>query len=59
MAYGNHYKNINLIDRVCKYNPSEIFFYVKFDKKKEYPDNQHAIPLKKLNNLIRKIKNKN
>ena len=59
VAYGNHYKNINLIDRVCKYNPSEIFFYVKFDKKKEYPDNQHAIPLKKLNNLIRKIKNKN
>ncbi len=56
VAYGNHFKNISLINKVCKYNPSEIFFYVKFDKKKEYPDNQHAIPLKKLKNLIRKIK---
>ena len=56
IAYGNHYKKINSINKVCKYNPSEIFFYVKFDIKKKYPDDKHAIPLNKLNNLIRKIR---
>ena len=55
VAYGNHHKNISLIEKVCKYHPSEIFFYVKFNSKKKYPDNKHAIPISKLKNFIKKI----
>lgn len=58
VAYGNHYEKTNLILKVCKYNPSEIFFYVKMDIKKKYPDDLHAIPINKLNSLIKKLKNK-
>ena len=56
VAYGNHFKKVSLVYKVCKYNPSEIFFYIKLNKKKKYPDDRHAIPLKRLNNFIRNIK---
>ena len=59
VAYGNHFKKINLIPKVCSYKPSEIFFYIKLNKKRKYPDNIHAVPLKKLSNLIEEIKKLN
>ena len=58
VAYGNHYKKIAQIPNVAKYNPSEIFFYVKMNKKIIYPDNNHAVPLNRVKDLIKKI-NKN
>ena len=33
VAYGNHYEKIAQIPNVAKYNQSEIFFYVKMNKK--------------------------
>ena len=55
---GNHYKKIAQIPNVAKYNPSEIFFYVNMNKKIIYPDNNHAVPLNRVKDLIKKI-NKN
>ena len=57
VAYGNHFKNINYIPKVKKYNPSEIFFYIKMLNNVVYPDNTHAVPLNKIEKIIKKIKN--
>ena len=56
IAYGNHYNKIYQIPKVAKHNPSEIFFYVKMNKNINYPDNNHAVPLNQVKDLIKKIK---
>ena len=38
------------------YEPDSIFFYIKFDKKLNYPDDQHAIKIDDINFVIKKIK---
>ena len=55
VAYGNHYKNIFEVPKVCKYKPSEIFLYIKMNSRGKFPDNEHAVPLSKLNFLVKKI----
>ena len=55
VAYGNHYKNIFEIPKICKYKPSEIFLYIKMNSRGKFPDNEHAVPLSKLNILVKKI----
>lgn len=56
VSYGNHYSKINKIYQVKKYNPSEIFLYLKMDEKINYPDNKHAIPLNKISVMIKNLK---
>ncbi len=56
VAFGNHYNNVNYIPKVCFYKPSEIFFYIKMNKKRNYPDDKHAVSIKNLSQLIKKIK---
>jgi len=56
VAFGNHYNNVNYIPKVCFYKPSEIFFYIKMKKKRNYPDDKHAVSIKNLSQLIKKIK---
>ena len=56
VAYGNHQSKINQILKVKKYNPSEIFLYLKMNKKINYPDNEHAIPLNKISVMIKNLK---
>ena len=58
VAYGNHHKNLLNIPKVLKYQPSAIFFYVKMNRKLDYPDNDNAVPLKNVKDLINKIKKK-
>ena len=57
IAYGNHFDKIDQIYKVCDYQPSDIFFYIKMNKKLNYPDNKHAIPLKKISLILKKIRN--
>jgi sialic acid synthase SpsE len=56
IAYGNHFNKINQIYKVRKFNPSCIFFYIKMNKKLKYPDNKHAVPLKKLKIILNSFK---
>jgi sialic acid synthase SpsE len=57
VAYGNHFEKIEQIYKVRKYKPSDIFFYVKMNKKLKYPDDKHAIPLKKIDIILDRILN--
>ena len=52
ICYGNHSKYLNSIIDVKKFDPYAIFFYVKLNKKLNYPDNIHAIKLKNINKYI-------
>lgn len=55
VAYGNHSENLDTIPLSMAYKPDAIFFYVKLDKKLTYPDNKHAVPIKKLKKIIHRI----
>jgi sialic acid synthase SpsE len=57
VAYGNHFNKVDQIHKVCKYKPSEIFFYIKMNKMLNYPDDKHAVPLKKIDIILKKILN--
>jgi sialic acid synthase SpsE len=52
ICYGNHSKYLGSIIDAKKYQPYAIFFYVKLNKKLSYPDNIHAIELKKIKQYI-------
>lgn len=57
VAYGNHFEKIEQIHKVRKYKPSDIFFYIKMNKKLKYPDDKHAVPLKKIDIILDRILN--
>lgn len=52
VSFGNHNKNTKIMKQAIKYKPESIFFYVKINSKKPFPDDKHAI---KLNDINRKI----
>lgn len=52
VCYGNHSKYLRSLIDVKKYQPNAIFFYVKLNKKLNYPDNIHAIKLKNIKKYI-------
>ena len=55
-AFGLHC-NLSLIASLSVvYNPSAIFFYVKLDSDKDYPDNMHAISFNEINIFLQSIK---
>ena len=59
VGYGHHYRNINTIILSTFFDPSFYFFYIKrpnFNKKKVYPDNDHAFFFNELNELMDIIK---
>ena len=53
IGYGLHSKDDNLILMAMSFRANPIFFYVRPDKKKIYPDNEHAIIAKELKSKIR------
>ncbi len=57
ISYGNHFDKINEVTKVKKYEPSEIFLYIKMNKNLKYPDNKHAVPLSKIANMVKKLSN--
>ena len=56
VCFGSHYKNKGNLLAACKHDPKAIFFYLKLNKKLQYPDNKHAIPLNKIKFIINNIK---
>ena len=57
VAYGNHSQYFECISNSVFFNPCAIFFYVKLNKNLKYPDNKHAVSLKKLDKILKNIKN--
>ena len=56
VSYGNHSNQINSLPKSVFLKPSCIFFYVKLNKKLNYPDNDHAISLNSLDPILEKIR---
>lgn len=56
VSFGLHSDNINVLYMALVYEPSDILFYVKLDRDLEYPDSRHAIPLKKVNEVVKNLK---
>ena len=56
IAFGSHCENKKIFFTALAFEPSDIFFYVKGDDGKKYPDDKHAIPLKNVEELITNIK---
>ena len=53
VGYSNHFHDLNSINMLSYYNPKVIMLYIKSSKSKEikYPDNKHAVYIKKLEKL--------
>ena len=58
VAYGNHSHYRSAISKSVLFKPDYIFFYVKLNKKLNYPDNIHAIKLGELTKILNDIKQK-
>jgi N,N'-diacetyllegionaminate synthase len=58
VSYGNHSYGLSSIFKSLKYNPNSIFFYVKGNRINiSHPDERHAIRLKDLKQILKKIRN--
>ncbi len=51
ISYGNHCSNLNVLYMSVAYNPYSIWFYTRGAKVNKYPDDEHAVPLKLVNDL--------
>lgn len=56
VAYGHHCINDNVIFTSLAYNPESLFFYIKGEDKFNFPDNLHAISIKKVDELVKNIR---
>ena len=56
VAFGNHCANLNALYVSLAFEPSDIFVYVKGNRTTEHPDEQHAIPLDNLREVINNMK---
>ncbi len=56
IAYGNHCDNLNVIYLALCYQPSDLLFYVKGDKRKKHVDEPHAYKLKDLIEIIQNLR---
>ena len=56
VSYGNHSPLIDTLANSIFYEPESVFFYVKLNKKLNFPDNKHSINLNKIDDILRMIK---
>lgn len=56
VAFGLHCSNKNVLYVCLGYEPSDIFFYVKGNSKKTYPDDKHAIVLTEVDDVVQEIR---
>lgn len=50
-----HSSDIYALYLALAFNPSDLFFYVKENSIERYPDNEHAIPIRQVDDVLRKI----
>ena len=55
VSYGSHSPYINTIPLSVHYNPSSIFFYIKLNHKMDYPDNNHAVKIKDIKEILNSV----
>jgi N-acetylneuraminate synthase len=56
ISFGLHSKNHEVLLISVSFSPDSLFFYVKPDKRVYYPDDEHAVSLNELPNILRSIK---
>ena len=56
VSFGLHSSDHEVLLVSASYSPDSIFFYIKPNQKKHYPDNEHAISLKNLPKILKSIK---
>ena len=56
VAYGQHSNNKKILFEVKKYKPESIFFYIKGNRLKFHPDDNHALSISEINYYINKLK---
>lgn len=52
VAFGFHCSNHNALYMSLAYNPESIFFYIKKNDNRKYPDDKHAITLKNISTVV-------
>lgn len=57
VGFSNHFKNLKKISESLKYKPDVVFFYVKLNKKLNFPDKDWAVNINNVKKLSKKIKN--
>ena len=56
VSFGLHSKDHEAILGAASFSPHSIFFYIKPDKNCYYPDDKHAIKIKKISDMIKKVR---
>lgn len=57
VGFTNHYKDLKKIINSIKFTPDVIFFYIKLNKKLNYPDKDWAVNIVKIKMLTKRIIN--
>lgn len=55
VGFTNHYKDLRKIINSVKFSPDVIFFYIKLNKRLNYPDKDWAVNIIKIKMLTKKI----
>lgn len=56
VAFGNHSTNVNVLYLALAFEPSDLFFYLKGNRAESHPDEEHAIPLNELNQVLNNLR---
>lgn len=56
VAFGSHAKNATALYAAVSFEPSDIFFYVRGDRKQKHPDHGHAVPLANVSEVITNLR---
>jgi len=56
IAYGNHCENLNVLYVALCFEPSDLLFYVKGNRKKKHVDELHAYELDTISELIMNLR---
>ena len=56
IAFGSHCSDFHVLYLSLAFNPSDIFFYVKENSLEKYPDNEHAIVIDTVNEVVRRLR---
>lgn len=56
IAFGLHCSEHNVLYLSVAFKPSDIFFYVKDNSQEKFPDDEHAIIIDNVDNLVKTLK---
>jgi sialic acid synthase SpsE len=56
VAYGHHCANLNVLYLSLAFSPSDIFFYVKGEQAATHPDDEHAVFLDDIVEVVENLK---